>query len=126
EPGQRRGRARAVMLDDLGGGQAAESTAGRQVAAAAIAVKKAGGILVAGAGGVDHAVDRRGVDDMHLPAAEDERAPGAAGEGRDQAAAARSLQRRIEVVDLPERADLRLIGEQDVDMAVDQGQELVT
>ena len=48
------------MLDHFGGGERAEPAAGAIVGAAREAGKKAGGEQIAGAGGVDHALDRKG------------------------------------------------------------------
>src|SRR5436190_2030979 len=63
EPGadqvaQRGFRAGAEMLQHLGRRQTGNPAAAGEVVAAAIAVEEAGGVLVAGAGGVDQAVDR--------------------------------------------------------------------
>src|SRR5689334_8350463 len=84
----------------------------------AIAVEEAGSVEIPGPGGVDDPADRRGIDHMGLLAGEDEGTLGAAGERHQLAMAAGRLESGIEALDLPEGADLRLIGEEDVDMIV--------
>ena len=69
--------------------------------------------------------DRVRVDDVHLVARHDHRALLTPGERRDLAVVLHALQRVVELVDLVERRDLGLVGEQHVDVVLDQLEELV-
>ena len=89
-----------------------------------VAAQEARRVEVAGTGGVEHARRRHGVDDMHLLAAQHHGALGPAGQRREMDVAADLLQRLVEVGDLVEADDLGLVGEQDVDTAIDQLAEL--
>src|SRR5258705_10427330 len=60
---------------------------------------------------------------MYLAAAHDHRAVGAAGERGDLAVPAHAGEGGVEAVDLVERADLRLVGEQDVHVVLDEVEE---
>ncbi len=113
------------MRDDLGGHDAAETAAGSKVAAMGVGVEEAGGVGVAGAGGVDDGDPLFGVDDVHFVAADDDGALLAAREAGDLGMAADVLQGFVEVGDLVEGEDLSLVGEEDVDVVVDQLDELV-
>lgn len=112
--------------DTRGRAPKCEMTSARaaEVEAVGQAVQKARRVLVAGAGGIDDTVDRVRVDDMHLVAGDDDRPPLTAGQGRDLAVPSHALERGVEVVDLVERADLGLVGEQHVDLVLDEGAEL--
>src|SRR5690349_21937095 len=109
------------MRDDLGRGDRPETAAGAEIVSEREAVEEAGGVLVAGAGRVDDPA-RYGlrVDEVDLLTTHDQRALRATGQRRDLAVVVDTLQRGVEVVDLVQRADLGLVGEQDVDLAVDQ------
>src|SRR5690606_20451656 len=63
-----------VVADHLRRRQAAEAAAVGQGAAAGQAEEEAGGVLVAGAGGVDHRLHRQGRDLVRLAAAQHQRA----------------------------------------------------
>src|SRR5262249_28055133 len=63
------------------------------------------------------------VDDVDLVTPDDDGASRAAREGRDLAVLANSLERGVEVVDLVQRTDFGLVGEQDVDVALDELEE---
>src|SRR2546422_4601349 len=120
---QRRHRARADVRDDFGRRQRAELTTGREAQPPAQAEEKAGRVEVARARRVDHRLDGLRVDHVHLAAADDDRAARAAREGRDLAVTADALQRGVEVAHLIERADLDLVGEQDVHVVLDEVEE---
>src|SRR5215212_1434343 len=63
---QRRLGAGADMADDLGGAQAAERAAGRQLQAARQTEQEAGRVQIAGTGRVGEAIDRHGRDIVRL------------------------------------------------------------
>src|SRR3954451_2169362 len=111
---------RPDMADDFGGAQAADLAANRERQAAGQPVQKAGGVEVAGPGRIDDPLDRRGGNPVRLVAADDDAPRAAAGQRGDLDMAAHRLRRRNEVAGLVKRADLGLVGEQDVDLAGDQ------
>ena len=96
-----------------------------QLQAASEAVEEPGGVEIASAGGVDDLGARRGVDHMQLVLGDDDRALGRAGQNRDIAKRAHRLQAVVEAVHLIKRHQLRLVGEQNVDMALRQRPEIV-
>src|SRR5260221_9961676 len=107
------------MGNHLGGGEAAERGAAFHVTAAAQPVEEAGGVEIAGAGGVDQLVDRLGPHRDARIAGEHDRALLAARERRDLALAADLGGGLVEGLHLGQRQDLDLVGEQDVDVALD-------
>src|SRR5690606_16459935 len=117
-------RPRADMGDHLGRGKAADPPAIVEVPAVRVAEQEPRGVEVAGPRRVDHPIDGRGVDDVELAVGEHDRALLAARQRRDGALPARRLEGRVEILDLPERAELDLVREQDVDMFADQLAEL--
>src|SRR5579885_1316280 len=108
------------MADDLGRAQAAESAADRQRPAAGQPVEKAGGIQVSGPGGVYDAGDRPRRDPVRLAAGDDDAALGSASQSGDRDAAAHRLGRLSKGGGPVQRTDFGLVGEQDVDLALDQ------
>ena len=84
-----------------------------------------GGVEIAGAGRVDQRLDGMRIDHVHLLARHDDRAALAARERGHLAAPAHLLQRGVEVPRLVQRADLGLVGEQDVHVVLDQVEERV-
>ena len=108
------------MADDFGSAQTADPAAGGERQAAGQAIEKARGVEIAGPGGVDDARHRRRRHRVLLARGQHDAALGAAGQRRDRDMAAHRRGRGGEILGLVERADLRLVGEQDVDMAVDQ------
>src|SRR5439155_284402 len=123
--GQRYLRTCPDVGDDLGWGHGLEPAAGSKVRSAAQTEEKSGRVQISGAGRVDERLDWMSVDDVDLVAPDDHRASRAPREGRDLAVLASVLERSVEVVDLVQRADLGLIGEQDVDVALDELEERV-
>ena len=117
-------RPRAEMRDDLGGAQRAELGAMRHVLAAGEAIEEARGEEIAGTGGIEDLRDRRGRDFDAILAGEDFRAFLAARQHRDLGLAAHRGGGLLEILRLVERADLGLVGEEDVDMAADQVAEI--
>src|SRR5260221_4533106 len=81
-------------------------------------------IKIAGAGGVDDLRDPGCLDYMGMVGGHDNRAPLAAGQRGDVAIPAHQPHRLVEILGLVERADLRLVGEEDVDMVADEVAEL--
>lgn len=114
----------ADVADDLGGGEAAELCARRHVAALGQAVEESGRVEVAGAGGVDHLLDRVGVDGGALAVPDDDGAVGAAGQHGEAAILGDAGGGVLEGVRLIERGDLALVGEQDGDAGLDEVEEL--
>ncbi len=108
------------MGNDLGRRNGPEPPAVARRPAAAITEEEARGIEVARPRRIHHPGHRRRIDRVGLLAGEHQRAAGAAGERRQLAGAAGLPQRLVEIIDLPEGADLRLIGEEDVDMLAQQ------
>src|SRR5438105_9036418 len=113
-------RPRADMADDFGGAQAADLAANRERQAAGQPIEKAGGIKIASAGAIDDPRHRRRGNLVRLIAAKDHAAGGAAGQRRGLDMVANRLGGGDEVAGLIKRADLGLVGEQDVDLAGDQ------
>src|SRR5438874_13124263 len=120
EPFQRDFRPRADMADDLGSAQAADTAAGGEGQAAGQAEQEACGVKVARPGGIDDPGYRRCGDGVLLAIGQDDAAALAPGQRGDRDMAAHRLRRCGEVVSLVQRADLRLVGEQDIDLALDQ------
>src|SRR5579864_1483451 len=114
----------ADMRDDFGGAQAAELAAGCEITVVRQSVEKSGGIEIAGAGGVDHARNRRRRDVPHVRLGHDVRAALATRQHGDVAVAAYRLGRELEMLGLVERADFALVGEEHVDVAIDQLAEI--
>ena len=114
----------ADMADDFGGAQTADPAANGQRQPAGQAVEKPAGIEIAGAGGVDDARHRCGFDPMLLAVGQDDAALCAAGQRGDRDMAAHGGGGGGEVRGLVERADLDLVGEQDVDVAGDKVAEV--
>src|SRR5438876_1227962 len=112
------------MADRLGGAEAAEPTAGREVAPMGEAEEEAARIKIAGTGRVDDPADPRRLDNMGMLARYDNRAFLAAGQGGDVAMRPHAARRLVEIVGLVERADLRLVGEEDIDVMRHQLAEL--
>src|ERR1051325_7470047 len=83
-------------------------------------VEKAGGVQIAGAGGVDDMLDRRRCDVVCRTVGEDEAAIGATGQCRDPDMAAHRGGGGGKILGLVERADFGFVGEQDVDVPGDQ------
>jgi nitrate/nitrite transport system ATP-binding protein len=110
--------------DHLAGGHGRHLPGRGQVGAPSPPGEEAGGVEVARSRGVDH----RGRHDRHVDAltlgGEDHRAPLGAGQACDGAVAAHAPRRLLEVVDLVQRADLGLVGEEDVDAVLDELEEL--
>src|SRR5690242_13903594 len=107
------------MADDLGSAEAADLAAGGERQPAGQAEEEACGVKVARAGRIDDPRYRRRRDGVLLAIGEDNAALFAAGQRGDRDMAAHRLRRR-EVVGLVQRADLGLIGEQDIDLALDK------
>src|SRR5208282_2665654 len=112
------------MADDLAGAQAAQFAASSEIPAMGQAEEEPGGVKIAGPGGVHDARDWRRCHVQHLLLGDDVGAALAARQHRDLAMAADMLGRLLEMLGLVERADLVLVGEQHVDMALDQVEEL--
>ena len=111
------------MGDHLRRGDAADRAALRQRLSLRVAVEETGGIEITGPGGIDDRVDggRRDLD--HVVASNDHRAFGAARQAGNLASAAHCLDRFIKACGLIQRDDFVLIGEQDIDVVVDQIRE---
>src|SRR5262249_59207933 len=116
--GQRYLRTCPDVRDDLGRGHRPEPAAGSEIQPAAQAEEKSGRVQISGTGRVHERLDRMSVDDVDLVASDDHGASRAPREGGDLAVLASVLERGVEIVDLVQRADLSLIGEQDVDVAL--------
>jgi hypothetical protein len=89
------------------------------------AEEEPGGVQVAGPGGVDDARYRLGRDAVGVVAHQHHRPLLAPCEHGDLAAPAYGALGLCEVLDLVERADLLLVGEQDVDVVLDELAEFV-
>ena len=88
--------------------------------------EKASGIEVAGACGVDEVGGDSSHADPTTISSEDHRTELGTGEARDGHMTDDLRHGYFEIVGLVERADLCLVGEQDVDIAGDQTKELIT
>src|SRR5207253_8870720 len=106
-------------------GHRPEPAAGSEIQSAAQTEEKSGRVQISGAGRVDERLDRMSVDDVDLVAPDDHRASRAPREGRDLAVLASGLERRVEAVDLVQREDRGLIGEEDVHAGLDELEERV-
>ena len=95
-----------------------------EISAMRQAEEEAGGIEIAGAGGIDQPRHRGRRDRQRGASRHDDRALLAPRQGRDLAMAAHGAERRVEILGLVERADFGLVGEEDVDMAGDERAEL--
>ena len=100
---------RLPILPQVGSGQAAGQ-----------AEQEACGVKVARPGRIDDPGHRRRGDGVLLAIGQDDAAALAPGQRGDRDMAAHRLRRCREVVSLVQRADLRLVGEQDIDLALDQ------
>ena len=87
-------------------------------------MEEPGGVLVAGAGGIDNTFDRVGIDDVDLVAGDDDRTALGASQRGDGAVMTDLLEGSVKIRDLVQRTDLVLVGEQDVDLALDEPQEI--
>ena len=110
----------ADMADDFGSAQTADPAADGERQAAGQAVEETAGVEIAGPGGVDHPRHRRRRDQVLFARRSITLPGGAAGQRRDRDMAAHRGRRGGEILGLVQRADLDLVGEQDVDMPVDQ------
>ena len=108
------------MADDFGSAQAADPAAGGERQIAGQAVEKTAGVEIARSGGVDDARHRRRRDAMLASVRQDHAARGTAGQCRDRDVAAHGRGGFGKVGGLVERADLGFVGEEDVDMSVDE------
>src|SRR5512133_3544964 len=88
------------------------------------AIEKTAGVEIARSGGVDHASNRRRRDQMLGGGRHDYTAGRAAGQCGYRDMAANRDGRRGKVVGFAERANLGLVGEQDVDMSRDEIEKL--
>src|SRR6516162_8272444 len=113
-------RAGTEMADDFGGAQTAEFAANGQRQTPRQPVEKTARVKVAGAGCVDDALDRYRRNAVLGSRNQDHATRGAARQGRDCNMPAYRRGGPFEIVRLVERADLGLVGEKDVDMAVDE------
>ena len=122
---QRHHRPRAHVRDDLGGGQRAEPPARRQVEALAQPEEHPAGVEIARARGVDHRRARGARRSRATSSpAHDHRALLAAGERGDLAVPGAPLASApSKSLDLVQRADLGLVGEEDVHVVLDQVEE---
>src|SRR5579883_1517780 len=116
-------RTGAEMADRFGGAQAAQPAAAREVAAMGEAVEKAAGIEIAGARGIDELLDRFGRDRVGGVGRDDDRAALAARQRGDLALAAHGTDGGVEILGLEERADLGLVGDENIDMAGEERAE---
>src|ERR1700738_3880747 len=108
------------MADDFGSAQPADLTAGGERPVAGQAKEETTGIKIAGPGGVDDACGRCGGYAM-LGAVRQDHAPcRTPGQGGDRDVATYGCRCGGEVGGLVERADLRLVGEEDVDLPLDE------
>src|SRR5262245_18260416 len=106
----------ADMTDDFGSAQTADLAADGEGQAAGQPAEKAAGVEIAGSSGVDD-LCYWGCGDAVLGAVgEDYAARGTAGERSDRDMAAHGRGGGGEVLGLVQRADLGLIGEENVDM----------
>src|SRR5439155_20735934 len=108
------------MADDFGSAQTADLTAGGERPVAGQAEEETAGIKIAGAGGVDDPCDRRRGDAMLGAVPQDDapcRTPRQCG---DRDVAAHGGGGDGKVGGRVERADLDFVGEEDIDMAVDE------
>ncbi len=113
------------MLDDLGRRQRAEAGRGAVVLAARQADQETGGEQVAGAGDVDHTVDRHRLYRLDGVAGHHHAAFLTARDDRELGVMAQSLDRSVEVGGLVEAVQFVLVGEDDVDGALaDQTREI--
>src|SRR5260221_11590755 len=101
------------MADDLGGAEAAQARARREVAAMRQAVEEAAGIEVAGAGGVDQPRHLLRRDRLRGAGGDDDPALLAARQRGDVAMAAHGAHRHAENPGLVERAELGLAWAED-------------
>src|SRR5437764_1725781 len=108
------------MADDLGSAEAADLAAGGERQPAGQAKEEACGVKIARPGRIDDPRHRRRRDGALLATGEDETALFAAGQRGDRDMAAHRLRRRREIFGLVKRADLRFVGEQDIDLALDK------
>ena len=108
------------MVDDFGSAQTPDLAADLKRQGAGQAVEKAGGVEVACPGGVDDAGNRRRRDRMLGSGRQYHAARRAARQGGDRDMPAHRCRCRGEVVRLVKRADFGLVGEENVDMPVDQ------
>src|ERR1700738_4891190 len=108
------------MADDFGSAQPADLTAGGERPVAGQAKEETTGIKIAGPSGVDDPRGRCGGDAM-LGAVRQDHAPcRTPGQGGDRDVATYGCRGGGEVGGLVERADLRLVGEEDVDLPLDE------
>src|SRR5213075_2866276 len=117
---QRDVRPRADMADDFGGAQAADLAANGERQVAGQAEQEACGIEVARSGRVDDPRYRGRAHPVYAVAGHDYAARLAAGQGRDRDMTAHRIRRLGEFLGLVKRTDLGLVGEQDIDLALDQ------
>src|SRR5438445_8230638 len=108
------------MADDLARAEAAEAPAGREVPTVRQAEEEAAGVEIAGAGRVDDSCDLARLDDMGMRARDDNRAMLAAGQRGDLAQPAHGGDRRIPLRRLEHRAELGLVGEEDIDVLLEK------
>src|SRR5262249_22792002 len=104
------------VRDHLGGRERPELSAHRQVQTSTQAEEQPRGVEVPCPGGVDERIRRIGVDHVDLGTVRNDRAVLTTCQRRHLALAANSLERGVEIVYSVERADLRFVGDQDVDV----------
>ena len=108
------------MGDHLGRAQAAQLATAGQSLAVGEPEQEARRVEVAGAGRVDDLAHTGGRHFVGLVPGDDDRAVLAHRDGRDRAKVSQLLERFVEVGPCEECEQLRLVGEQDVDVAVGQ------
>src|SRR4051794_41151095 len=96
---------RAGVADHRRGGDRAELARTVEGHALRVAEQEAGRVEVAGAGGVDHPLDRVGRDLVLVVAGHDHRTRGSASQAGDLAVAPHAVPGLVERVDLVERGD---------------------
>ena len=111
-------RAGADMLDHFGSRQRAEAGGGAVVLAARQPDQETGGEQIAGAGDVDHAVDRHRLHRLDRLAGDHHAAFLAARDHRELGVVTQRLDRGVEVGGLIETVQLVLVGENNVDGAL--------
>ena len=118
-------RARTEVRDHFCRGNAAEPAGYIQSQASRNAEQEAGGKLVAGACGVDDALDALGVDDVDFSVADNHCPLLGTRDRGGLAPLAEGLQGAVEAVRLEQRLRFLLIGKDDVDVALEEFEELL-
>ena len=113
------------MADDLSRHHAAQPPAGPQIAPLRERVQEARRVGIARTGRIDHPDTRLCRDDVHLVARNDDRSLFAARESGDFAVRAHARHHLVKLLGLVERENLVLVGEQDVDVMLDQFEKLI-